>query len=243
MDNQLVNREIHIIMPVKDSLQTAEKAIRAIVDSGYSVCVYDDNSLPENAQRLDHLAAELGITVLHISEHVDTPSPNYRWVLQEARRHALAEQQDLLIVESDVIVRADTIDLLRAAKQPQVGMIAAVTVDESGEINYPYLYARGRVERNHRGQTIATRKRFSFCCTLLTREYLQAIDFALLDPTKNWYDVTLSHWSLEHGFTNLLMLGNPVLHLPHSSRPWKNLKHTNPLLYYWRKLTQHKDRI
>ena len=36
---------------------------------------------------------------------------------------------------------------------------------------------------------------------------------------------------------------NPVLHKPHSSRPWKQLKYTNPLLYYWRKLTQHRDKI
>ena len=41
----------------------------------------------------------------------------------------------------------------------------------------------------------------------------------------------------------IFMLGNTVLHLPHSSRPWKRLKYTNPLLYYWRKITQRKDRI
>ena len=54
----MVNNQLHIIMPVKDSIAIAERAIRAIVDSGYTLCVYDDNSLPENAQRLDKIAAE-----------------------------------------------------------------------------------------------------------------------------------------------------------------------------------------
>ena len=45
----MVNDKLHIIMPVKDSLEIAEKAIRAIVDSGHTLYVYDDNSLPENA--------------------------------------------------------------------------------------------------------------------------------------------------------------------------------------------------
>ena len=49
----MVGERLHIIMPVKDSLEIAEKAIRAIVDSGHTLCVYDDNSLPENAQRLE----------------------------------------------------------------------------------------------------------------------------------------------------------------------------------------------
>ena len=55
----MVNNQLHIIMPVKDSIAIAERAIRAIVESGYALCVYDDNSLPENAQRLDEIAAEM----------------------------------------------------------------------------------------------------------------------------------------------------------------------------------------
>ena len=41
----------------------------------------------------------------------------------------------------------------------------------------------------------------------------------------------------------ILQISNPVLHKPHSSRPWKQLKYKNPLLYYWRKLTQRRDKI
>ena len=227
-----------IIMPVKDSLQTAEQAIRAIVASGHTLTVYDDYSTAENAARLDALHDELGIRVVHINEVIDHPSPNYRWVLNTVQQEALANKQDLIIIESDVIVRPDTIDkLIVESQKSKVGMVAAVTVDEEGMINFPYEYA----------QKIKTdgpcTKRFSFCCTLLTNAFLQAYDFAQLNPEKNWYDVHISHMSVKLGFENILQVTNPVLHKPHSSRPWKQLKYTNPLLYYWRKLTQHRDKI
>ena len=122
-------------------------------------------------------------------------------------------------------------------------MVAAVTVDENGEYNFPYHYVRRWRYRLHSRESIDTKKRFSFCCTLLTNELLQKADFQQLDPTKNWYDVTISHWSIQLGLHNILMLGNPVVHFPHASRPWKRLKYTNPLLYYWRKFTLKKDRI
>jgi hypothetical protein len=224
-------------MPVKDSLEIAEQAIRAIVASGHTLTVYDDNSTAENAARLDVLQDELGITVVHIGEQIDHPSPNYRWVLNEAQQACLKSGQHLVIVESDVIVRPDTIQRLQEAVSTTTGMVAAVTVNEQGLVNFPYEYAK-RIQTDG-----LCKKRFSFCCTLLTNAFLKAYDFALLDPTKNWYDVTISHMSVKMGFENILQVSNPVLHKPHSSRPWKQLKYTNPLLYYWRKLTQHKDKI
>ena len=227
-----------IIMPVKDSLDTAEQAIRAIVASGHTLTVYDDYSTEENAARLDMLQKELGIRVIHISEHVDHPSPNYRWVLIQSQREALEKGQDLVIVESDVIVRPETIDqLIDASRKSNVGMVAAVTVDEAGKINFPYEYA----QKIHEDGPCT--KRFSFCCTLLTNAFLGAYDFQQLDPEKNWYDVHISHISVKMGFANILQMSNPVLHKPHSSRPWKQLKYTKPLLYYWRKLTQRRDKI
>ncbi len=229
--------EPFIIMPVKDSLETAEQAIRAIVASGHTLTVYDDNSTDENAARLDSLRDELGIQVVHICEVLDHPSPNYRWVLNEAQHAAIEKSQDLVIIESDVIVKADTISRLQQAVSKDVGMVAAVTVNEEGKVNFPYEYA----------QKIKTdgvcKKRFSFCCTLLTKAFLKAYSFEQLDPTKNWYDVHISHMSVKMGFENVLQVSNPVLHKPHSSRPWKQLKYTNPLLYYWRKLTQRRDKI
>ena len=234
---------LHIIIPVKDSIEIAERAIRAVVDSGHTVCIYDDYSLPANAQRLDEMAAELNIQVVHISTLTDHPSPNYRLVLQMAQQEALSKGKHLVIVESDVIVVADSLTRLKNEVKEGVGMVAAVTIDEEGEYNFPYQYTRKWWYKRYRNTTIETKKRFSFCCTLLSNELLQKADFQLLDPTKNWYDVTISHWSVDLGLKNLLMLGNPVLHLPHSSRPWKRLKYTHPLRYYWRKFTQRLDKI
>lgn len=233
---------VHIIMPVKDSLLTAEEAIRAIVASGHTLTVYDDNSTDGNAAKLDALSRELGIRVVHIGRETDHPSPNYRWVLIRAQRECLEQGKDLVIIESDVIVRPDTIGKLIEGRKPteehaQTGMVAAVTVNEQGEVNFPYEYAR-RIRRDG-----SCTKRFSFCCTLLTNAFLHAYPFEQLDPAKNWYDVTISHLSVKSGFENILQVSNPVLHKPHSSRPWKQLKYTNPLLYYWRKITQHRDKI
>ena len=64
-------------------------------------------------------------------------------------------------------------------------------MDEAGQINYPYLYAKGK-----EGQAFAEKKHLSFCCSLLTPRLLQAVDFHQLDPTKSWHDVTVSHRSL-----------------------------------------------
>ena len=239
----MVNNKLHIIMPVKDSIVIAERAIRAIVESGYALCVYDDNSLPENAQRLDDMAAEINIQVVHISTLTDHSSPNYRLVLQLARQEALDTGRHLVIVESDVIIKANTLDRMLEEVQERVGMVAAVTVDEEGIYNFPYHYLHRLRYRCLSKKTINTKKRFSFCCTLLTNELLKNADFQQLAPTKNWYDVTISHWSIALGLRNMLMLGNPVLHLPHSSRPWKRLKYTHPLRYYWRKITQRLDKI
>ncbi len=237
----MVNGQIHIIMPVKDSIETAERAIRAIVASGHTLCVYDDYSSPENAARLDRLHDELDIRVVHICEKLNHPSPNYRWVLIQAQREAIEDDRDLLIIESDVIVQPDTIDKLverrKAEGENKTGLVAAVTTDEQGQINFPYEYAK-RIKTDG-----SCGKRLSFCCTLLTNEFLRAYDFAQLDEEKNWYDVHISHTARQMGFENILLISNPVLHLPHSSRPWKRLKYTNPILYYWRKITQRRDKI
>ena len=229
---------LHIIMPVKDSVNRAEEAARAVLATGQTLTVYNDYSTFENTQRLAELADMLPFTLVNLSDLTAHPSPNYLLVLQRAQQAALAEQAHLVIVESDVVVRPDTFRLLAEQVVPGVGMVAAVTEDEQGDINYPYDYAR----RWSRGVHV-TKKRFSFCCTLITNEFLHAYDFMQLDPNKNWYDVFITHQSSALGLENRLMTNNPVLHRPHSSRPWKLLKYKNPLLYYWRKLTQHKDRI
>ncbi len=237
-------RDLYIIMPVKDSIETARQALAALAAAtkgrhGMHTAVYDDLSTEANARELTQLTQQYGMALHSLATLAPGhPSPNYRTTLQHAQRHALATGCHLVIVESDVMVRPDTLARLQAQVHTGTGMVAAVTVDDRGAVNFPYEYAA----RLH-GEAVAVKKRLSFCCTLLSHELLQAYDFALLNPEKSWYDVFLSHKSTELGFANLLMPDNPVLHKPHSSRPWKQLKYTNPLKYYLMKLLKRRDRI
>jgi hypothetical protein len=77
----------------------------------------------------------------------------------------------------------------------------------------------------------------------LAPQFLNKFDFRTLSPKKDWYDIFISRQSKKLGFNNYLAKGTEVLHLPHSSRPWKNLKYKNPVLYYIRKYFYNRDRI
>ena len=137
----MVTSMLHIIMPVKDSVDHAEEAVRAVLAAGQTITVYNDYSTPENTQRLQQLAATLPFTLVNISDLTTHPSPNYLLVLQRAQQKALSDNAHLVIVESDVVVRPDTFRLLAEQVEQGVGMVAAVTVNEQGDINYPYDYA------------------------------------------------------------------------------------------------------
>ena len=227
----------YIVMPVKDSPETAERALRAL--KGQPVTIWNDNSTPENTERLHRVADELSFECIDVSTLTDHPSPNYLLLLRMMQQKALENKHHVIIVESDVIVEKTTVErLLHTAQQEGIGLVAAVTTDEQGRVNFPYEYAR-----HYQPGAIETRKRLSFCCTLLSLNLLQKVDFACLDPEKNWYDVTISKLSLRAGLTNILRTDTPVLHFPHSSRPWKRIKYTNPILYYWLKFRYGRDKI
>lgn len=235
---------LHIITPVKDSIDSTLDTVRAVMasqlDVPHTYTLYNDFSTPENTARLEDASREMGFQLVNLSELTDHPSPNYLFVLQRERKMCLEDSAGLLIVESDVTVRPETLQgLWNGAKtHTDAGIVASVTVDEEGAINYPYLYAKGK-----ENQVLDTRRHCSFCCSLLTTELLQRVDFDKLDAGKSWFDVTISHRSLESGLHNLLYTSLPVLHRPHGSRPWKQLKYTNPLKYYWLKLTKGLDKI
>lgn len=127
--------------------------------------------------------------------------------------------------------------IIYSADGEDCGIAAAVTVDETEQVNYPYLYAKGW------NGVVDSRKHCSFCCSLLTPKLLAAFDFQQLDDTKNWFDVTISHESLAAKLHNYLFCHLTVLHRPHGSRPWKQLKYKNPLKYYWIKWTKGFDKI
>ena len=236
--------KLHIITPVKDSVDSTLHTVEAIMTSRLEVpftyTIYNDFSTPENTARLEEAAAKWGFRLVNLSDLTSHPSPNYLLVLQTAQREALAAGAGLCIVESDVVVRPDTLQGLYdgVRERPGTGIAASVTVDDEGKINYPYLYARG-----WDGRVVDTKKHCSFCCSLLTPALLGAFPFTRLNPEKNWFDVTISHESLRQGLHNYLFATLPVIHRPHQSRPWKQLKYTNPLKYYWKKFTKGLDKI
>ena len=237
-------KKIHIITPVKDNIDQTLDTVRAVLASQltvpYTYTLYNDFSSAENTSRLEAASREMGFTLVNLSDLTKHPSPNYLLVLQRERHMCLDEEAALLIVESDVTVRPETLQGLCDDADPHAdaGIVASVTVDEAGALNYPYLYARGQ-----EGLVVDTHRHCSFCCSLLTTELLRRVDFDQLDASKSWFDVTISHRSLESGLHNYLCATLPVLHRPHGSRPWKQLKYKNPLLYYWRKLTKGFDKI
>jgi hypothetical protein len=237
-------KKLHIITPVKDSIELTLKTIEAVAGSTLNVpvtyFVYNDFSTRENTSQLAKAGKQYGFTLINLSDLTNHPSPNYLLILQMAQARAIAEDAGLLIVESDVVVEKNTLQQLYkgALEERRCGIAAAVTVDEAGAINYPYEHLRGQ-----ENMVIKTSKHCSFCCSLLTTDFLKAFSFEELNPEKNWFDVTISHESLGHGFYNYVFTNLPVLHRPHSSRPWKQLKYKNPLKYYWLKFTKGLDKI
>ena len=235
---------LHIITPVKDSIDFTLETAKAILQSDLSIpftyTIYNDFSTEQNTLRLEEAAKQMSFSLINLKDLTSHPSPNYLLVLQRTQKEAISEDWGLMIVESDVVVKHDTLQRLYegAASRPDCAIAAAVTVDERGDINYPYLHAKGK-----EGRIYPEKKHCSFCCSLLTPQFLKSFDFEQLDSSKNWFDVTISHEALSHGFKNYLFTCLPVWHRPHGSRPWKQLKYKNPLKYYWLKLTKGLDKI
>ena len=237
-------KSLHIITPVKDSIESTLETIKAVMASEISVpytyTIYNDFSTDENTALLEKYSKEFGLKLVHLKDITNTPSPNYLLVLRKCQKEAIEAGADMLLVESDVIVAKDTLQGLfdGAAEREDCAIAASVTVDDAGAINYPYGYAKG-----HEGEVWCVKKHCSFCCSLLTNNFLKAFDFEQLNPEKHWFDVTISQTALKIGFKNYLFCNLPAVHRPHASRPWKQLKYKNPLKYYWIKFTKGFDKI
>ncbi|MDR1553658.1 MAG: glycosyltransferase family 2 protein [Prevotellaceae bacterium] len=231
--------KLHVITPVKDSIKTTERTVDSVMASvtaiPFAYTVYNDFSNDENTQKLTELSKKHNFQLIHLKDITSHPSPNYLLVLQKAQEKALSDKTHLIIIESDVIIEKNTIQQLYdcADMLENAGLVSAVTTDENGNINFPNLHAR-----KYKKGIVSTRKRISFCCALLTCKLLSTLDFNALNPAKDWYDVIISHKALRTGFKNYMNTLCPVIHLPHSSRPWKLLKYSNPLKYYWLKYTK-----
>lgn len=234
--------EALVITPVKDSLDTTRKTVEAVsrAKGDFTYLIFDDFSKGETRKFLDSNQDIYGYRVIHLEDHTQNPSPNYQLVLQMAQQTALENDVPLIIIESDVIIREDTISELvtlnRRLKKP--GLIGAVTVDLNGNYNFPY----GSEKRSKKGVAVTSRS-LSFCCTLISQPFMKEYSFRELSQKKDWFDIFISRQSIRSGYKNYLARRQEVLHLPHSSRPWKQMKYTNPLKYYLYKFIRHRDRI
>lgn len=231
-----------VITPVKDSIHTTLQTIEAIHQSAgnHQHVVYNDFSSTDNKLLLEKKQESTSFELINLEDLTKTPSPNYKLVLQLAQKKALELHVPLVLVESDVVVQKHTLDKMfeLSVSLEKCGMLGAITTDESGKVNFPYLNFK-----NEKAAVIDTSHSLSFCCTLLTTELLSSISFADLSSEKDWFDVFISRQSKLLGYKNYLATSLPVIHKPHSSRPWKKLKYTNPLKYYFNKYTKRKDRI
>lgn len=234
--------EVLVITPVKNSIETTLDTARAIAASDIPVrhVIFNDFSTAETKACLEKSKSEIGYELIHIEDLTDHPSPNYKLVLQLAQKIALDGAMPLLVVESDVVVKPDTISSLLSFQRNsgKSGLVGSVTVDDRGVVNFPYLKFKGTKE-----SIIRTHRSLSFCCTLFTLEFLGSYDFMGLDEAKDWYDTFISKKSIELGFENTVLMNAPVWHRPHASRPWKQLKYTNPLKYYFLKFWKGLDKI
>jgi hypothetical protein len=234
--------EALVITPVKDSLDTTIATIKSVHESygEFKYCIFNDFSTEETTQTLTSLIATYNFELINLAEITDTPSPNYRIVLQIAQKKALELDLPLIIVESDVEVQPNTLSELieQSNNLENCGMVAAITKDREGNINFPYLNLKSTKK-----EIINTRHSLSFCCTLLTQALLKQYDFNTLSAEKHWYDVSISRKSVQLGLNNYLLVSTGVYHKPHSSRPWKQLKYKNPIKYYFQKLIKKLDRI
>ena len=80
---------VHIITPVKDSIELTLQAAEAIMASDLNVpfvyTIYNDFSTEESTARLQEASVKLGFELVNLSDITDHPSPNYLLVLQMAQ--------------------------------------------------------------------------------------------------------------------------------------------------------------
>jgi hypothetical protein len=234
--------EALVITPVKDSLETTIKTVKSVhkAHGDFSYILYNDFSTVETKQYLEKNKGTFNFDLINLEDLTTNPSPNYKMVLQMAQKLAIDMKIPLIIIESDVIIKEDTISNLIAIcnKNKNTGMVGAITVNEKGNYNFPYDYVKSKSDH-----VVSTNHSLSFCCTLLSYELITNFNFNELSSKKDWFDIFISRQSKKLGYENFLAKNNEVLHLPHSSRPWKQLKYTNPIKYYLNKYLKKRDRI
>lgn len=164
--------EALVITPVKDSIETTMETIKSVYNSDINAkyIIYNDFSTEETTSILTEHQATYNFELVNLKDVTNTPSPNYRLVLNIARKKAIELNLPLIIIESDVEVQKKTLSKLVALQNElsHSGMIGSVTTNISGEINFPYLNFR-----TAKKDIVNTNRSLSFCCTLLSLSLLK----------------------------------------------------------------------
>ena len=83
-------KSLHIITPVKDSIEFTLETVKAILQSEltvpYTYTVYNDFSTEENTRILEEQSKKMGFRLVNLSDLTDHPSPNYLLVLQKTQQ-------------------------------------------------------------------------------------------------------------------------------------------------------------
>ena len=91
-------KNLHIITPVKDSIDSTLQTIEALMTSktgvNFKYTIYNDFSTPQNRALLEKYSAKYGFELVNLSDITDHPSPNYLLVLQTAQRRAIENNAD-----------------------------------------------------------------------------------------------------------------------------------------------------
>ena len=70
-------RPLHIITPVKDSIDSTIQTVKAILASQiarpYTYTIYNDFSTPENTAQLERYSKELGFELVNLADITTTP--------------------------------------------------------------------------------------------------------------------------------------------------------------------------
>lgn len=136
-----------------------------------------------------------------------------------AQQKAREYRVPLILIESDVVIRPNTItgllEVTRQAVRP--GLIGVITVNEQGEFNFPYSNVRKEAT-----SWSETSRSLSFCCTLISCEFLDVYDFKEL-PLKKTGSTFISADSPENSGSKTIWSGKTACFtFPTAAAPGNN---------------------
>ena len=139
---------LHIITPVKDSIDSTLETVKAIMESDilvpFTYTVYNDFSTEENTHRLEEAARQWNFRLVNLSDLTDHPSPNYLLVLQTAQKEAIEADAGLLGLNPEIILDFFPYSGEEAARQSlnvSLGYIAKMPLNFSLlDVHMWYIY-------------------------------------------------------------------------------------------------------